>query len=238
MSQYETLIGELSAMQADTETMTKAIPADAGKDDKNIQAAAKNGGGENDEDEEGERDEKGNLIDQATAGIDGPDKGKAAGGDASMTKSITAVVDGKPEEMIDATEILKSLDNSILDLQSENKDMAKAFGESVTLTKSLISVVKSQGELIKSLNAKVEEISGQGRGRKTVISVNARPDPMAKALEGQQAKKTVTYGEVMEKCLAAQAAGKLTVMDVARAESSINERQPIPQEILKALDLA
>lgn len=232
MTYFENLLGDLSAMQAEAATMAKAIPTD-GKDDKNIQAAA---GGEGDE--EGERDADGNLIDKATAGKNGPDNGKAAGGDASMTKSITATIDGKTEEMIDATDMLKSLDASVAGLQVENQGMAKAFGESVTLIKSVVNIVKSQGEVIKSLNAKIEEISGQGRGRKAVLSVNARPDPMAKALEGQQAKVSITAGQVMEKCLDAQAAGKLTVLDVARAESSLNERQPIPQEIMKAIGLA
>ena len=133
--------------------------------------------------------------------------------------------DGNEHEAVDATELLKSL----IDRQDTAEGvLAKALS-------SVTGLVKSQGEMIKSLNAKVNELSSQGRGRKTVLSVMDKPDAATIAKSTSAHAAPMSPKEIMAKCLEAQKSGALTGMDVARAEISINNGVALPADIVSRL---
>lgn len=205
MSQFDELLAQLQA-QADEqqETLAKSLPAEDGEDDEAIQAAA----GEGDEGDEGD---DGAADADADAGDEG-DEGEPLG------KSMTAVVNGEEVEAIDATDLIKSL---IGRLENQEDVLAKALATTV-------STIQTQGEMIKSLSARLDKLAGQGRGRKATISVVERH-----GLEGSLAKsEPVKPGEILAKALTAQQAGKITAGDVARCEIAFQSGVAFPADVL------
>lgn len=207
MSQFDKLMQELNGLQADQETMAKALPADDGKDEEKIQAAAAEGGLDGDADADGDADDK-----------DGEGK--------PMTKSFKFTLeDGTEVEAQDGTELVKSLGARI---DSTEQSMVKALD-------TAIGLIKGQGELIKSLSDRVSKLSGEGRGRKAVVSVVEKPsatthtETMAKSLvpDGMSTDAFFT------KALAAQRDGRISGGDIAMAETMLNRGQPIPPSILQ-----
>jgi len=149
MSQFEKLMAELGQLSADQETMTKALPADDGKDESKIQAAAAEGGSDGD-------------ADDVVGDDDGDDK--------PMAKSFKFTLDdGTEVEAQDGTDLVKSLQDRV---EKGEATMAKAMA-------SAIDLIKGQAEMIKSLSDSVKKLSGEGRGRKAVVSVVEKPEPGA-----------------------------------------------------------
>lgn len=212
MSQFEQLLGEL---QAENEAMAKALPADDGKDDAKIQAAAGDGGGEGGGDDDDEDDEAG-----------------GAGGETPMGKSMTLTdADGNPVEAIDGTELVKSLMDEIGSLKGQvgthETTMAKAL-------ESTLGVVKSQGALIKSLIARVDALSGQGRGRKTVVAVTEKV--ASGALAKSQQEDGVTPAEFLAKSEAAFNAQKISGLEFTTIDVSLRSNVAIdPALVSKVL---
>lgn len=208
MSQFADLLKELGQIQSESDTLAKALPAEGGEDDdKAIQAAAAEG----DTDADDENPEDGHAE---------PD-----GDEKPMTKSMIAMVDGEEVEAIDATELLKSLDDRIGGMESV---LAKAL-------ESTLSTVKSQGELIKSLQSQVTKLAGQGKGRKTVLTVMEKPaageQPMVKSQQDG-----MTPQEFMLKANAAFDARKLTGHELTTIDVAMREGKPIPPALItKAL---
>lgn len=205
MSQFDELLAELSAASEEQNTLVKALPAEDGKDDKEIQAAAAEGDTDADEENPEDHEEP-----------DG-DEGKP------MVKSVTAMVDGEAVEAIDATDLIKSL----VERADKTDDvLAKALA-------STVSTIKAQGEMIKSLTAQVQKMSGQGTGRKAVLTVIEKPvagEVMAKSEQG------MTPQDFMAKANAAFSAGKLSGIELTTADVSIRSGTPIPAGIIaKAL---
>lgn len=146
---FEKLMAELSSLSADQETMAKALPADDGKDEEKIQAAAGEGGSDGDAED---ADEEGD------------------GGDKPMAKSFKFTLeDGTEVDAQDGTELVKSLQDRIA---ATEVTMAKALGSAVEL-------IKGQASMIKSLSDSVKKLGGEGRGRKAVVSVVEKPAPGA-----------------------------------------------------------
>ena len=75
-------------------------------------------------------------------------------------------------------------------------------------------------------------LAGEGRGRKTVVSVSEKPVAGATMAKSQGAADGLSANEFMAKALAAQASGRLTGLDVARAESALNKGLPVPQDVV------
>jgi translation initiation factor 1 (eIF-1/SUI1) len=202
MSQFNELLAQLNAESVAAETLVKALPVEDGKDDEAIQAAATEGDNadtnpEDDDAEEG--DEKG-----------GDD-------DKPMAKSVTAVVDGEEVEAIDATELLKSLVERV---GTQESVLAKAL-------ESTLGTIKAQGEMIKSLSAQVKKLGGEGKGRKTVLSVVEKPAAGEQALAKSE-QSPMTVQDFMAKATANWEAKKLTgreftTLDVARREGKLAE---------------
>ena len=120
-----------------------------GDDDAKIAEAA--GDEDGDEGEEGEGDNDG-------------DEGKP------MAKSLTGTFsDGTEFEALDGTEMIKALTARI---ETSEASMSKAL-------EGAVSLIKSQNEMLKSLTSHVNKLSGQGRGRKAVVSIAEKPAPAA-----------------------------------------------------------
>lgn len=213
MSQYEKLLEEL-------ETMAKAMPGDEGADDDKIQAAA--AAANPDADGDGENDVTGDDLNPEGLGDEG--EGEGDGDDEeTMGKSFALKLeDGTELEAIDGTELVKSL---MARVESNEGTVMKALGTAVDL-------LGKQGDMIKSLQDEVKKLAGEGRGRKTVVSVSEKPVAGATMAKSQGAADGLSANEFMAKALAAQASGRLTGLDVARAESALNKGLPVPQDVV------
>lgn len=213
MSQYEKLLEEL-------ETMAKAMPGDDAADDDKIAAAAANANP--DADGDGDNDVTGEHIEpdgDEGAGAEGGD----GDGDETMGKSFALKLDDGTElEAIDGTELVKSL---MARVESNEGTVMKALGTAVEL-------IGKQGDMIKSLQDEVKKLAGEGRGRKAVVSVSEKPVAGATMAKSQGAAEGLSANEFMAKALAAQASGRLTGLDVARAESALNKGLPVPQDVV------
>lgn len=201
---FEQLLAELNATADEQSTLAKALPQDDGADDKAIQAAAAEGEEQDDEGAE-------------------PAEGEEGAGEEKMTKSMT--IDGEAVEVIDGEQMLKSLGELGGRLTATEETLAKALA-------TTLSITKTQGDMIKSLNDRLEKLAGQGKGRKTVISVVERPATTLAKSEPAQ----IQPGEIMAKALSAQKAGKLTGIDVARCESALNSGAAVPADVLAKLN--
>lgn len=207
MSQFEKLLGEIASLQADQEDLTKALPADDGKDEDKIQAAAAEGGSDGEGD--GDADDKG-----------GPGDGDAD--DKGMTKSFTLTLeDGTTIEAQDGAEMVKSLQARI---DQNEETMGKALASAVDL-------IKGQASLIKSLSERVSKLAGEGRGRKTVVSVVEKPEPGATMTKSEPTG--LTPDAFFAKALTAQQAGRISGTEIAVAEACLNRGEPIPASIIQ-----
>lgn len=203
---FEKLMAELSSLSADQETMAKALPADDGKDEEKIQAAAGEGGSDGDADDMGGK----------------PDGDEDDGGDKPMAKSFKFTLeDGTEVDAQDGTELVKSLQDRIA---ATEVTMAKALGSAVEL-------IKGQASMIKSLSDSVKKLGGEGRGRKAVVSVVEKPAPGASPMVKSE-PAGVSHEVFFAKAMAAQKEGRLSGMDIAMAESCLNRGEVIPQSIV------
>ena len=200
MSDFEKLMGELSQLSTEQGELAKALPADDGKDEEKIQAAAEEGGlGDGDDDEDDVDDN----------------------GGAPMAKSFELTLeDGTKIQAQDGTEMVKALSER---LDATGANMAKALG-------SAVSLIKGQGEMIKSLSEQIKKLSGEGRGRKTVVSVVEKPEP---TMVKSQAPEGLSHQQFFAKALAAQREGRISGTEIAVAETYLNRGQEIPAEIVQ-----
>lgn len=211
MSQFDQLLGEL-------ELMAKSFGEE--NDDKNIQAAAAEG--DPDADGDGKNDVTGEKAGHTEPDGDEGKGGEGDGdGDETMGKSFSFQLEtGETVEAVDGTALVKSL---IARIDNTESVMAKALGQATSL-------IGQQGTLIKSLKEDVKRLSGEGRGRKTVLSVTEKPAPGATLVKSEPTG--MSGQEFMAKALDAQKCGRLTGLDISRAESALNRGIPVPQDIV------
>lgn len=208
MSQFEKLLGEIAGLAAEQESMAKALPADNGEDEATIQAAAAEGGAGP---QEPDADDKGGAPDG-----DADDEGKP------MAKSFKLTLeDGTELEAQDGTELVKSLQERI---EKNEGNMAKAL-------ESTVGLIKAQGEMIKSLTEKVTKLSGEGRGRKTVVSVVEKPAAGATMVKSEAAG--MSADQFFAKALDAQKSGRISGTEIAIAETCLNRGEAIPAHIIQ-----
>lgn len=212
-TEFDKLIGELDTLQ-------KALPAEDGTGDAKIQAAAGEGG---EGDAAGKKD---------GAGAEGDGTGEGEGNGDGMQKSMEVTLpDGTKVQAIDGAEMVKALADRV---DGTEVVFIKAMGQAVDLIKSQSAQLKTQGELIKSLQADFTKISAAPGGRKTLLTVHEKTavtDPMAKA------QPDVMEAEVfMTKALDAQKSGKITGQQVAAAEAALNRGWAVnPQTVAAVL---
>jgi hypothetical protein len=214
------------ALLADLEALSTGSATNEGGEDVTKSMA-------NDGDDAGAGDEGGEAGGDAddaaiaAAAEDGADAGAAADGDGEdVVKSIMIVGEnGEQEEAVDATELLKSLVERVESIE----------GETGQVLGKLTDLVKSQAAQIGALTAQVGKLASGGRGRRAVVSVADKPE-LTKSLgadggEGGDKPEGIPANEFMAKAMEACTAGKITGLDVARAESYLNRGLDVPASI-------
>jgi hypothetical protein len=187
--------------------MTKARPADDGKDEAKIQAAAAESGLDGD----GDADDMGGEP-------DGDEDDKPA-----MAKSFKFTLeDGTEVEAQDGSELVKSLQDRV----------EKNEGQMMKALETAVGLIKGQGDLIKSMQDQNKKLSGEGRGRKAVVSVVEKPSPG----EGVMAKSEpvgMSHDQFFAKAMVAQREGRISGTEIAMAEACLNRGEAIPQNIVQ-----
>lgn len=204
---FDALLADLTTLKSEGEALQKSYaPNDDKADDKNIMAAADDKGN-GDLDDDGTNDKSGKSVDDKV-----DDK-------ELMGKSFSLKLeDGSEVQALDATELLKALG-------------ARQDGVETALTKALeitVSTIKTQGDMIKSLQDDVTRLSNAGRGRKTAVTIVEKTDT-SELVKSEPTGMAPT--EFMAKALELQESGKLSGLDVSRAESYLNRGLEIPAEI-------
>lgn len=201
---FETLLAQLQAEGVQQqEPLAKSVPAGGeGGDDKAIQAAAGEGEG-NPEDDNDEDNEGGE-----------PDGDADDEGGERMVKSIQ--LGDEEVQVVDAEAMLKSISDLEAKVGNHETVLAKAL-------ENTLKAVQAQGTLIKSLQADVAKLRGSGTGRKTVIAVHEKPtvgssDTLAKSQPG--AGGQITVDEFMAKSEAAYNAKKITGLELSTIDSA------------------
>jgi hypothetical protein len=211
---FDALLAEIGAQSNETETLAKAIKGD----DAAIAAAAAEG----DEGPEGETKEE-KAARMAAA---------AEGGEKPVMKALKVTdAAGVETDGVDATEFLKALQEGQATLEANS-----AAGLAAVL-----GLVKSQGELIKSLHEQVSQLGQSGRGRRSVLAIAEKPGPtedLAKALTDEKKPTGMPREEFFSKALDAAKSGAISYHDVNHSETLVNGGGvPLPQVIKAVQDL-
>lgn len=204
---FAQLLVTLNAAADESNVLAKAMPMAASSgaaDDKGVAAAAKAGGADGEDENEDDVEN------------DGEDMGK----------SFAAVgADGKPVQLVDASDLLKSLTSR---LDGTDEILAKALtGISATLT--------SQNAIIKSLQETVQAQSLQGRGRKTLLAVLDKPEVgglMAKSMQDEGSAGQITAADLLAKSHAAFDAKAITGIELTTIDVCLRTQQPIDAGVL------
>lgn len=154
--------------------------------------------------------------------------------DESLTKSYTLKDEetGEERQFVDASDLLKAMQDTI---NEQGEQLA-------ALKPSVVKVLGAQNALIKSLvgqvgdlHGKLNELSGQGRGRKSVLTIAERPEQKAEEIRKSIEGDTMNGQEFLAKCDALFSAGKLTGIQISMAEACINAGQQPPKEVIQAV---
>ena len=159
---------------------------------------------------------EGNPEDDENEG-EGQEFGKSLGADASGA------------EMIDATELVKSM---LTRQDATDGVLAKAMT-------SMVGAMSKQNELIKSLQSEVRALAGQGRGRKTMVTIADKPgvaDVLTKSEAAEEGK--ITTGELLAKSHAAHAAKKISGVELNTIDVCLRNNWPIDAGILQKVAIA
>lgn len=156
-----------------------------------------------------------------------PEDDEEEEGGEEFGKSLGA--DASGAEMIDATDLVKSL---MARQDSTDGVLAKAMT-------SMVGALSKQNDLIKSLQAEVGKLAGQGRGRKTLVTISERPgiaDVLAKSESADDGK--ITPADLMAKSNAAHAAKKISGVELNTIDVCLRNNWPIDAGILQKVALA
>jgi hypothetical protein len=224
MSAFEKLLGELQSAQTETETLQKSLSQTDGG-----QGAA--GGGEGGDGGAGAGGNAGAGGEGGAAGGEGGQGQGAAGGEGggqTMAKSFKLKLDdGTEVEATDGTEMLKALEQRI---DKGEETIAKALG-------AALGLIKSQSDMIKSLNEKVAKLSNEGRGRKTVISIQEKNGNAGGAggeagSGGEGAGGGIKVEEFMAKAQNAFDSKKISGLELTTIDVCLRTKQPIDQKLI------
>ncbi|WP_443698748.1 hypothetical protein [Pseudomonas sp.] len=202
MSEFDELLAKLNAAQEEQTTLAKALPAADGKDDKTIQTAAADGVA---------GDKKNPEDDEPELDADGKPLIKSLG-------------EGQEFEVIDGEALIKSLTDLSTRADASESVLAKGMA-------GLLELVKGQNLMFKSMQDQITKLSGQGAGRKTMISILDKPvvgEPLAKSL----AEPTFTRADLMAKANAAFDAKKITGHELTTIDVSLREGVMLDKAIL------
>lgn len=197
--------GGFEKLMGELETMTKALPAADVADDKKIAAAAG----------------------EAGAAADDENKEQLGEDGKPLTKSLqVTLADGTVVDAEDGTELVKSL---MARLDSQEDQVVKALGGTIDLVKALHEQVSASNALVKSLQADVARLAGQGAGRKTMVTVHEKLAGTTLAKSEQQGP---TAEEFMAKSHAAFVAHKISGQELTSIDVSMRLGQPVDQSLV------
>ena len=219
------LSSSYAALLAELGDFTKSMSADDKGGPEKVEAAAAEGGAELPEGE------------QAAPKKEGGEEEEEEGEGEDMTKSFAVTLpDGSVQKVIDAGEMLKSLkldmgtlQGGVADLTAQLAVVTAERDAALQLSTGLLSAVKTQGDMLKSLTADVAKIGNTGSGRKATLTVTeAHVAPVAPA-----AANTVSADEFFAKAMTLVGTDDWTARDIALAEARISHGLP-PQADLAA----
>jgi len=174
--------------------------------------------------EAAEADEAEEGEDDATIKAAAAEEGKGELGKSFSFKGE----DGAEHEAIDATDLVKSLMER---QESSDGVLAKAL-------ETFTGVVQKQGEMIKSLSAKVSELSSQGRGRKTMLTVSEKPNVGDMLAKSSAAEPQITKEQFFTKANTAFDQGKLTGKELNVVSVCLRMGEPIDPALIQKIALA
>ena len=223
---FKNLLETLQTLDAtQKETLAKSIPA--AQDDKNIQAAAGESPANNGE---GAGAGSGENTDE-NKDENGENKGQ--GENADLTKSLPAVEGANGEQMIDATEVLETLQKSV---NSTNEALNTGFPLMMQMMERMGNTIAAQGELIKSLQQNQINAGAQGAGRKSQVVVMAKSMAGTRATTEQPEDTQITGADLMIKSNVAYNEGKITGVQLNMIDCALrNGYQPDPAILAKVL---
>lgn len=222
MNDFDALLAELSPL-------AKAMKPDAEGDAK-IVAAAEEAGADVPEPEADEDDGKPGASDGEASDADEDE-------DAPLGKSFAVTMpDGSVQEAYDGTEMFKALraemDAALLRADDHAAALEAAQAEltkSLTVSVTMLGVVRGQGALIKSLEARVATLSGQGAGRKASLTLHEKQSGTPTAPDAPDGPA------ILAKAMTAYAAGTFASSDIARIEAHQARGLPVPADIVARL---
>jgi hypothetical protein len=178
-------------------------------------------------------DKKGTAPDDQTiedASTKSEDDDDQDGKDADLTKSLTVTgPDGKPVDVVDATEIIKSLQDQV---GEHGSVLTKALG-------GLTSTIAKQGQLIKSLQETVAKLGGQGAGRKAMLMAVEKPAAGATlAKSGGAEDGKLTIDEFFAKAQTAYANDKISGAELRTIDVCRRHNAPIDPALIQKVALS
>ncbi len=178
------------------------------------------------------------AIKQAADGRDTPgagdkdDAGKDDGDDdaGGMFKSFQVTLeDGTVQEAYDATAMMKSLHGTISRQADTIAGLESRIAQQDGLLRKVPALLKSMGDRLAEQGEMLRALREAPAGRRSVTEA-----PQARAAT----PAAMPRGEVLAKCLAAVAAGRLSPTDAAVAEARLNDGIALPQHIQSAIAAA
>lgn len=202
MSKFDELLASLQGEVEQQGELAKSLPAvKANADTTNANAGADEGEGNEGDGEEGEDDAT--IAAAAAEAGAGAGAAPAAKAEAFGKSFEFTSEDGSKHAAVDATDLVKSL---MARQEETDGALTKALG-------SFTTVIKSQGEMIKSLTGQVAALAAQGRGRKTMVSISEKP-ALGDLQKSQAADNGMSTQEFFAKANIAFDAGKITGKDL------------------------
>ena len=228
-----------TALLEDLENLQKAKPLPNDEGDDKIAAAAGDEAAQKaaaqtqdaakeEKDEKGEKEEEGEEEEEE--GEEEEEEGEEEG-ERPFGKSFSVTLEnGAVVEAYDATEILKSFDVRLSEMDLLKADIAALKAREIPTSEDVQRVLAAQTDLIKSLQSQVAALAAEGRGRKSTLNVHEKPAPA-----GHQRPDTPSGEELLTKAMVAQRQGRLTSLDVARLESYLGRGLTAPADIISRL---
>lgn len=198
---FDDLLARIEAVGEEQATMAKSMGAGEPDNDDNTDANVADAS-ENPEDKD-----------------DKDDDGDESKTDESMTKALA----DQGYEVVDAEELLKSISSLDERLGGHEMVLAKAL-------KSVLGTVENQASMIKSLNDKVEKLSGSGAPRKSVLAITERRSVNDDKTD--HSKQELGPSDIIAKSMSALQSGKLSGYDASRIENYVQSGQKLPADLL------
>jgi hypothetical protein len=221
MSKFAELLAELNAENTASTELAKSIEAGAG---------AVEGNPEDEEDEGGEAGAAGAAGGAAAGAGEGAAGAGGEGGEKPLVKSV--MIDGEEHEVLDVEAFMKSFGELGGRVGGFEESLEKAMG-------GLVTTIKSQGALIKSLSEQVAKLGGTGRGRRSVLQPIIKSMPGAEGGAGAggegEADNKMNTEQFLAKSHAAFEAGKISGHELTVIDVSLRQNEAIRPELLKKI---